>query len=62
MALFDKGFLTESKEANKRYEEEVSRTLERMPGGKKEYITISGPVIKPPYAPLDIEGSSSRKP
>ena len=52
--MFEKQLLEELEEARKRYEEEVSRILDRIPEAKREHITISGLSVKPLYTPLDI--------
>lgn len=59
--MFEKQLLEELAEARKRYDEEVSRILEKIPEAKREHVTISGLSVKPLYTPADIAGSDFLK-
>ena len=52
--MLDKKQLEEIAEAKKRYEEELGRILEKVPGAKADHVTNSFLTLKPLYTPLDI--------
>ncbi len=51
--MFDEELIKELKDAQEKYEEQISRILEKVPGKKKEHVTISGLNVKPLYTPAD---------
>lgn len=55
--MIDKKILEELEEAKVRYEREVAEILDRIPGAKKEHVTISGISVKPLYTPMDISNT-----
>ncbi|MDY6856316.1 MAG: methylmalonyl-CoA mutase family protein [Thermodesulfobacteriota bacterium] len=59
--MYKEDFLNEIDQLNRRYEEEFSRILDRIPNSKKHYITNSGIKVKPLYTPSDIAGIDLKK-
>jgi methylmalonyl-CoA mutase N-terminal domain/subunit len=51
--MFKDELIEELKDIQKRYEEEVSRVLSKVPFAENEHITSSGFVVKPLYSPKD---------
>ena len=52
--MFKDELIEELKDIQKRYEEELSRVLSKIPFAENEHITSSGIVVKPLYSPGDI--------
>jgi methylmalonyl-CoA mutase, N-terminal domain len=55
--LFNQEILDEIGKAREKYEEELRKIMNKIPGADFEHVTFSGIPVKPIYTPLDIQNT-----